>query len=128
MRFDHAGIATENFAGTVELFGNMLDADLVHEEEFDGLRVGFLGLGNGYLEVLEPLADDGPISTYLSSHGPGIHHLAFETANATTAVERARDMDIEPIDDEPRAGAWGHQVAFLHPRDTGGVLIEFVER
>jgi len=127
MRFDHAGIATREFDATVELYVDLLTGELVHEEQFDGMRVGFLDLGNGYFEVLEPIGDDGTIARYLDENGPGIHHLAVETDDAAAAIERARRLDVEPIDDEPRPGAWGHEVAFLHPRDTGGVLLEFVE-
>jgi len=127
MRFDHAGIATDDFEGTRDLFVGLLGADLVHEEEFEGLRVGFLALGNGYFELLEPVDEDGAVARFLENHGPGIHHLAVETDDAAAALETAREMGIEPIDDRPRPGAWGHDVAFLHPSDTGGVLVEFVE-
>jgi methylmalonyl-CoA/ethylmalonyl-CoA epimerase len=127
MRFDHAGIATDDLEGTVELFTGLFGAELVHEEEFDGMRVGFLDLGNGYFELLEPLEGGGAIAQFLEKRGSGIHHLAVETDDAAAAVDAAREMGIEPIDDDPRPGAWGHDVAFLHPRDTGGVLVEFVE-
>ncbi|PSQ15464.1 methylmalonyl-CoA epimerase [Halobacteriales archaeon QS_8_69_26] len=127
MRFDHAGIATEDAERTADLFADLLDADRVHAEEFDGMRVVFLDLGNGYFEVLEPLDEEGAIARFLDREGPGIHHLALETEDARAALDRARGMGIEPIDDEPRPGAWGHTVAFLHPRDTAGVLVEFVE-
>ncbi|WP_254768768.1 methylmalonyl-CoA epimerase [Salinilacihabitans rarus] len=126
MRFDHAGIATDDATALAALFSDLFDAEVVHEEEFDGMAVVFLDLGNGYFELLEPLAG-GTIADYLDRHGPGIHHLAVETDDAAAALETARDLGIEPIDDEPRPGAWGHTVAFLHPRDTGGVLLEFVE-
>lgn len=127
MRFDHAGIATDDFETTRDLFSGLFGADLVHEEEFDGLRVGFLDLGNGYFELLEPVEDGGAVARFLEDRGPGIHHLALETDDAAAALEAARELGVEPIDDEPRPGAWGHDVAFLHPGDTGGVLVEFVE-
>ena len=126
MRFDHAGIATDDATSLADLFSNLFGVELVHEEEFDGMRVVFLDLGNGYFELLEPL-EEGTIARYLDRHGAGIHHLALETDDVESALDTARELDIEPIDDEPRRGAWGHTVAFLHPRDTGGVLIEFVE-
>ncbi|ADJ16266.1 methylmalonyl-CoA epimerase [Halalkalicoccus jeotgali] len=126
MRFDHAGIATDDAEGLMDVFETAFDASLVHEETFEGMDVRFLDLGNGFFELLEP-RDDGPIGTYLERNGPGIHHLALETDDAERALERAREADIDPIDEEPRQGAWGHDVAFLHPKSTGGVLIEFVE-
>jgi methylmalonyl-CoA/ethylmalonyl-CoA epimerase len=126
MDFDHAGIATRDAAGLAEQYGGLLDAGVAHEETFDGMRVVFLDLGNGYFELLEPV-EGGTIDDYLERNGPGIHHLALKTVDVERALERAREHDVELIDDEPREGAWGHDVAFLHPRSTGGVLLEFVE-
>jgi methylmalonyl-CoA/ethylmalonyl-CoA epimerase len=129
MEFDHAGIATENAAETAALFTELLDAPNVHEEtdEARDLRFVFLDLGNGYLELLEPLGGESTIADYLDEHGPGIHHVAFATDDAAAALDTAREMGIEPLDDEPRPGAWDHDIAFLHPRDTAGILVEFVE-
>lgn len=126
MEFDHAGIATDDADATTDLFTGLLGAEAVHEETFDGMTVAFIDLGDGYLELLEP-QEDGAIATYLERNGPGIHHLAFATDDVAAALESAREMGIECIDEAPRLGAWGHQVAFLHPRDTAGVLVEFVE-
>ena len=126
MRFDHAGVATNDLDALADLYSDLLGADLVHEEEFDGLRVAFLDFGNGYFELLEPV-EHATVARFLDKHGPGVHHLALETDDVAAALETAREMDIDLIDEEPRPGAWGHDVAFLHPRDTGGVLIEFVE-
>jgi len=127
MRFDHAGVATDDAAGLAALYTDLLDCRIAHEEEFDGLAVVFLDLNGSYLELLEPLEDDGPIAEYLDRDDPGIHHVALATDDLDGALDRARDLGVEPIDDEPRPGAWGHEVAFCHPRDTGGVLVEFVE-
>ncbi|WP_122089440.1 methylmalonyl-CoA epimerase [Halalkalicoccus subterraneus] len=126
MRFDHAGIATDDAEGLTELFETVFDALPVHRETFDGMDVRFLDLGNGYFELLEP-REGGAIGRYLERNGPGIHHLALGTEDIEGALETAREEGIEPIDEEPRQGAWGHDVAFLHPKSTGGILIEFVE-
>jgi methylmalonyl-CoA/ethylmalonyl-CoA epimerase len=125
MEFHHAGIAAEDAAATAELFSDLLDAPIVHEESMDDLDVVFLDVGGGELEILEP-TEDGTVARYLEREGPGIHHLAFETEDVAAAIEHARSMGIEPIDEAPRPGAAGHDVAFLHPRDTAGVLVEFV--
>jgi methylmalonyl-CoA/ethylmalonyl-CoA epimerase len=127
MRIDHAGVATDDAAGLADLYVDLLGCEAVYSEEFDGMDVHFLDCGNGYLELLEPLDDEGAIARYLDRNGPGVQHLAFATEDAGAALDRARDMGIECIDEEPRRGAWGHDVAFLHPRDTGGVLVEFVK-
>jgi len=126
MRFDHAGIATLDADAAVDLFGPLLDASVAHEETRDGLRIVFLELENGYFELLEPVDGDGPIASYLDDHGPGIHHVAVRVDDVSTALDRAREAGVELIDEEPRPGAWGHEIAFLHPGSTGGVLLEYV--
>ncbi|GAB3674814.1 methylmalonyl-CoA epimerase [Halopiger thermotolerans] len=126
MQFDHAGIATDDAAALADRYETLFGLEIAHEETFDGMRVVFLDCGDGYLELLEPL-EDGTIAQYLEDHGPGIHHLALATDDIEGALERAREHDVRLVDEEPRPGAWGHSVAFLHPADTGGVLIEFVE-
>jgi len=126
MRFDHAGIATDDADGLADLFSDLLDLSIAHEESFEGMNVVFLDSGGGYFELLEP-DGEGTIADYLDRHGPGIHHLACATDDIEGALDRAEEMGIDRIDEEPRPGAWDHEVAFLHPRSTGGVLIEFVE-
>lgn len=126
MHFDHAGIATDDAEDLATLYATLFDADVAHEETFNGMDVVFLDLGNGYFELLEP-HESGPIATYLDRNGPGIHHLAVATDDIEAALADARDQGIELIDETPRPGAWGHSVAFLHPKSTGGVLLEFVE-
>ena len=125
MRIHHAGIATDDVAALVERFGTLFDAPIAHEQRFEGLAVVFLELDNGYFELLEP-HDGGVIADYLAEHGPGVHHLAVETADIEAALETAAAAGVDLVDEEPRPGAWGHDVAFLHPASTGGVLVEFV--
>ena len=127
MRFDHVGVATRDAAALAGLFGDLLGAPVAHEETFDGMRIVLLELDDGgYLELLEPEAG-GTIADYLDREGSGIHHVALATDDVATALDRARDLGIDLVDEEPRPGAWGHEVAFLHPGSTGGVLVEFVD-
>lgn len=126
MDFDHAGVATQDADGLAALYTDLLDCDRVHDERFDGMEIVFLDVGGGYLELLEP-HEDGPIGSYLEDNGPGIHHVALETDDIEAALDRARAHDVALIDEEPRPGAWGHDVAFLHPGDTGGILVEYVQ-
>lgn len=127
MRFDHVGIAARDAAALVDRFGRLFAAPVVHEETVDGMRVVFLELDDGsHLELLEP-TEDGPIADFLDREGPGIHHVALATEDLPAALDRARGLGIDLVDEEPRPGARGHEVAFLHPRSTGGVLVEFVD-
>ena len=128
MHVDHVGVATEDAESLADLYTELLDAPVAHEEGFDGLRVVFLDLGgDGYVELLEPVDEGTTIGRYLENNGGGIHHVAFATDDIEAALETAREAGVELIDEDPRDGAWGHDVAFLHPKDTGGALIEFVE-
>ncbi|MFC7324230.1 methylmalonyl-CoA epimerase [Halorubrum rutilum] len=127
MRFDHVGVAARDAADLADLFDGLLDAPVAHEETFDGMAVVFLELDDGgYFELLEPV-DGGAIADYLDREGPGIHHVALATDDVGGALDRARGLGVDLVDEAPRPGAWGHEVAFLHPRSTGGVLVEFVE-
>jgi methylmalonyl-CoA/ethylmalonyl-CoA epimerase len=126
MRFDHAGVATEDAESLAFRYEDLFDCAIAHEERFGDLRVLFLGLENGYFELLEP-REEGTISRFLENHGPGLHHIALETDDIEAALENAAEVGVELIDEDPRPGAWGHDVAFLHPDSTGGVLVEFVE-
>ncbi len=125
MQFHHAGIATDDAAGLADRYATLFATQVAHEERFNGMEVIFLALNNSYFELLEPRGE-GPIADYLVEHGPGIHHLAVATDDIGAALSTAADHGIDRIDEEPRPGAWGHEVAFLHPASTGGVLIEFV--
>jgi methylmalonyl-CoA/ethylmalonyl-CoA epimerase len=125
MHFDHAGIATDDGDVLASLFSDLFETRAVHEEELGNLRVLFLDVGDGYFELLEPI-EDGTIQRYLDGNGPGIHHLALATSDIEAALSRARELGIDLIDEESRLGAWDHQVAFLYPKSTGGISIEFV--
>lgn len=126
MDFHHLGVATRSAADLAELYGDLFGAPVVHEERIEGLTVLFLDLGDGYFELLEP-HEGGPVERYLDANGPGIHHVAVATPDVSDALDRARAAGVDPIDESPRPGAWGRDVAFLHPSSTGGVLVELVE-
>lgn len=131
MEFDHVGIVTRDADGLAEQYSELLDIEVAHREELEKIIVVFLDSGGGYLELLEPTDDESDIGQYLNENGPGIHHIAIESDDAEAALDNAREMGVSPhptkIDEEPRPGAWGHEVAFLDPADTGNVLLEFSE-
>lgn len=126
MEVHHLGVATRSVEALTERYVGLFDATVAHEERFDGMTVRFLRLDGNYVELLEP-DGEGPVERFLDRSGPGIHHVAVAADDIEAALERARSLGVEPIDESPRPGAWGHQVAFLHPSTTGGVLIELVE-
>lgn len=126
MEFHHVGTVTADLDSLADRYAAIFGLELVHTESLEALRVGFLELDNGYLELLEPLDDEGPVARHLASDRPAMHHVALSVPDIDAALQRAVDAGVSPIDETPRPGAWGHDVAFLHPSDTGGVLVEFV--
>jgi len=81
----------------------------------------------GWIELLEPLGDESTVARFLTRRGAGLHHIAYATPDIRRELERLQAAGLDLVDKEPRAGAFGHQVAFLHPRSTAGTLIELVE-
>jgi methylmalonyl-CoA/ethylmalonyl-CoA epimerase len=82
-------------------------------------------IGESRVELLEPMGDDSPVGRFLASKGPGIHHICFEVDDIEAECARLREQGLRLLFDEPQVGAHGARVMFLHPKDTGGVLIEF---
>jgi methylmalonyl-CoA/ethylmalonyl-CoA epimerase len=94
----------------------------------DGARITGFTAGDALVELLEPAVDESPIGKFIAKRGPGIHHVCFVVDDLATVLERCRDAGIRLIDEEPRIGAEGKPIAFLHPSSTGGVLIELTEQ
>lgn len=126
MQIDHIGVATRDADELEDIYTTLLHGEVAHRESLDGMDVVFVDVGSGYVELLEPQSA-GPIDRYLESAGAGIHHVAFQTPDIEAAMTRAEQTGVNLIDETPRDGAWGHEIAFLHPDSTGGVLIEFVQ-
>jgi methylmalonyl-CoA/ethylmalonyl-CoA epimerase len=126
MDFDHAGVATDDADALAALYADLFNTRIAHEEQLDDLRVVFLPFGESYFELLQPTGE-GTVQRYLDDNGPGVHHLALGTDDIEAAMARAKTNGAELIDEEPRPGAWGHEVAFFHPRSTGGILLELVQ-
>ena len=125
---DHVAIAVESLATALPLFESLVGAagSAVEEVGTQGVRVAFVGSGAGRLELLEPLGPDTAVGRFLHRRGPGLHHVAYRVADLETVLGALAARGVELIDRAPRRGAGGHRVAFLHPRSTGGVLIELV--
>lgn len=122
--FDHLGVATDDTDAAIALYRDALGMPVVHEETFEGMRVTFCG-DDATVELLEPLqGSDGAIAAFLDREGPGIHHLAVAVDDVAAALDALGAAGVDLIDEAPRDGAWGKDVAFVHPGSTGGVLLE----
>ena len=122
----HIAIAVREADPLAALLVTALGAQRGREELLDGgaLRVVFVHLGPVTIELLEPRSPDHTVAKFLEARGPGLHHVSLEVADVAAALERCRAAGVRPIDETPRAGAHGTQVAFLHPKSLGGVLVE----
>lgn len=126
---DHIGIATpqlgeQNF---FKLLG--LKDEGTETVESEGVRVGFWNTDNqAMIELLEPLQSDSVIQKFMDKKGPGIHHICFRVEGLDKLVLKLRDLGVRLINEEPRTGAHGCRVVFVHPKSTGGVLVELSEK
>ena len=122
---DHVAIAVPSLEEALGLFGLISGHPGSPPEtlEAQGVRVSFCGP----VELLEPLGPDTPVGRFLARRGPGLHHIAYRSQDIQADLDRLEAEGRELIDRRPRPGARGHMVAFLHPRSTGGILVELVQ-
>lgn len=127
---DHVAIAVDEqgLATARWVLEDVLGAAEPVEEtlESQGVRTWIYRLGGAKVELLVPLGGQGPVARFLADRGQGLHHLAFEVEDVEAAIEQADKAGLALIDEAPRPGVEGSQIAFLHPRDTFGTLLEFV--
>lgn len=130
MKIDHLGIATKGIEEALKFWEDALGLENVHTEtvEEQKVRVAMLPIGESRIELLEPTADDSPISKFLEKRGGGIHHIAIEVPDIRAALEKLKSEGARLIDEEPKVGAEGCLVAFVHPVASGGVLLELVQK
>jgi methylmalonyl-CoA/ethylmalonyl-CoA epimerase len=124
----HVGIAVDDLDAAIARWTALFGAMLEHRErvEDQGVEAASLRLGDSRIELLAALGPDTPVGKFLAKRGPGVHHVAFEAADLGAELARLKADGVELIDESPRRGMFGLQVAFVHPEATGGVLAEFV--
>ncbi|HZQ15692.1 MAG TPA: methylmalonyl-CoA epimerase [Gaiellaceae bacterium] len=124
----HLGIAVDDLDVAIERWASLFGATVEHRErvEEQGVEAASLRVGESRVELLEPLGPDTPVGRFLARRGPGMHHVAFAVPDVGAELDRLRAAGAELIDERPRVGLFGLEVAFVHPESTGGVLAEFV--
>jgi len=124
----HLGVAVENLDEAVETYERLFGGRLEHRErvEEQGVEAASIRIGEGRVELLAALGEDTPVGRFLANRGPGMHHVAYEVADVRAALEHLSREGAELIDEEPRRGMFGLQVAFVHPGSVHGVLSEVV--
>ena len=124
----HLGIAVDDLDAAILVYSDLFGATLEHRAhvEDQGVEAASLRVGESRIELLQPLGPDTPVGKFLAKRGPGMHHVAFEVEDLSAELDRLKARDVLLIDETPRRGMFGLQVAFVHPEATGGVLAEFV--
>jgi len=126
-KIDHLGIAVKSLEEAIPLWEKMLGTKCENIEEVASqkVRTAFLRVGEVYIELLEATAEDSPIAKYIEKNGEGVQHVAFGTDDLVAELAKAKGDGMRLIDEAPRPGAGGMDIAFLHPKSTRGVLTEF---
>ena len=128
-KLEHIGIAVKNLTQANALFEKLLGKAHYKIEEVasEGVRTSFFEVNGVKIELLEASSESSPIAKFIDKRGEGIHHLAFEVNDITQAVSAYKAKGFEPINPEPKKGADNKMICFLHPKSTGGVLIELCQ-
>ena len=125
---DHLGIAVKSIDQALGFYRDSLGMQVGHREtiEKEKVHVAMLPVGPSRIELIEASTPDSTIAKFIASRGEGLHHIAIRVPNLHTAVERLRSEGAQILN-EPQSGAGGHEYVFVHPRSTGGVLLELIQ-
>jgi len=123
----HIGIAVPDLAEASAFYRDILGAEPRGLGQLDGATIVSFQLGEVEVELLHPESDDSPVGRFLARRGPGIHHICYRVPNLIETLARCRAQGYRLVDEAPRVGQGGNRVAFMHPKSTGGILIELTE-
>ncbi|MBT2698685.1 methylmalonyl-CoA epimerase [Bacillus sp. ISL-40] len=129
-KVDHIGIAVRSLEHTLPFYTDVLNLPLLGIEEVETqlVRVAFLEAGGTKIELLEPTSEESTIAKFIEKRGEGIHHVALGVVSIKERISEMKEKGIRMIDDQPRPGAGGANIAFMHPKSTSGVLFELCEK
>lgn len=125
----HTAIAVEDLDEAIERFGGRFGIGAVSRETVpeQGVEEAMIPVGGSFVQLLTPLDPETPVGRFLATHGEGLHHIAFAVADIDVALTHLAGEGARLIDASPRTGGGGARIAFVHPKDTAGTLIELVE-
>jgi methylmalonyl-CoA/ethylmalonyl-CoA epimerase len=128
-RIHHIALVTPNLDEATGFWAEALGLTVSqqHREEEQQVDVAFLPVGESNIELISPFVEDNGVAKYLQKRGPGIHHLCLEVDDIEEALSRLRAHNVPLIDEQPRLNSEGRKMAFIHPKGTGGVLVELYE-
>ena len=129
LKIDHIGIAVKDMDESIKLYESLgFKVTGVEEVAEQKVKVAFLPCGDSEIELLESTSPDGPIAKFIEKKGPGVQHVAIRVENIEEAIAEMKAKGFEMIDEVPRYGAGGASIAFVHPKCTGGLLLELSQR
>jgi methylmalonyl-CoA/ethylmalonyl-CoA epimerase len=125
----HVAIAVEDLDDAIAGYESLYNITAVSREtvEDQGVSEAMIAIGGSYIQLLEPLTAESPVGRFLNQNGEGMHHIAFAVNNIEDALAHLKSTGAKLIDEEPRIGGGGHKIAFVHPKELGGTLVELVE-
>jgi methylmalonyl-CoA/ethylmalonyl-CoA epimerase len=129
LNLDHVGIAVRNLDEAIDRYRERYRVEPLYREtvERQGVEEAMIPVGGSYIQLLQPLGPDTPVGRFLDRNGEGLHHIAFAVASIDAALEHLAAGGARLVDEEPRPGGRGSRIAFVHPGDLSGTLIELVE-
>lgn len=127
---EHLAIAVENIDDSAPFWSHILKIPHRKTEvvESEGVTTDIYDTGRGKVELLESLGEDSPINNFLKKRGPGIHHVCFEVEDINSAIKELKENNISVLSEEAKRGAEGYKIVFIHPKSTGGILVELAEK
>jgi methylmalonyl-CoA epimerase len=127
-KIDHIGIAVTDLEAAKVFYEESLGLKVEREETLGEMKIAFIPVGEVNLELIESTTQEGVIAKYIAKRGEGIHHISYEVEDVGGCLRQLKDQGVKLVDETPRQGAHGTQVAFLHPKSSFGVLTELVEK
>lgn len=126
-RIAHLGVAVNSLDDALKLFTGGLPLEVTHTEEYQGMKIGFIPVGDSSIELLQDTSGQSAIRKFLDKNGEGIHHIAFEVDDIHEALKELKGKGVKLVDETPRQGAHGMTIAFMHPKATHGILMELCQ-
>ncbi len=125
----HVAIAVENLEDAIAGFESRYNVTPISREiiEEQGVREAMIAIGGSHIQLLEPLSPESPVGRFLSQHGEGMHHIALAVHDIEEALAHLKSTGARLVDETPRIGGGGHKIAFVHPKEFAGTLVELVE-
>ena len=128
-KINHIGVAVKSIEEAAPLYRDVygMKDEGVEVVEEQKVKVAFFAIGESRIELLEPTSDDSPVAKFIEKNGTGVHHIAYEVDDVQAELDSLKQQGIRLIDEVPRSGAHDTQIAFLHPKSSGGVLTEICQ-